>query len=312
MALPIRRNEDGALFIHPWELFQAIVAPKEYREEVESYIRTIKTTMNGLCRKCGACCRRKERINLHEFEGARIAYLLRTRKGIDAVLKHILHRPKPFNDYWKYILAFDDQCPFLENNCCSIYEDRPLICRLYPAFLEAYVDNRDATKPKDPLFSFSCQPKAPCVDDMKKVQKAVLDSGIIYSLRGYLWDLLEDRPFDLIALFCCPSLTSDSLGFVPMPDETDPDRLVAIINFQILEAYGKILGYPHLVFTDPSIMGAESLTEKDAVELATEESWGQAMKRSMAVYEQFITDYLHNVQKWLVEKGVIANDLEKF
>jgi hypothetical protein len=58
-------------------------------------------------------------------------------------------------------------------------------------------------------------------------------------------------------------------------------------------------------------MGAESLSEKDAEELATEESWAQAMKSSMDAYEQFITDYLRNVRKWLVDNGVIADDHEE-
>jgi len=75
------------------------------------------------CTKCGNCCkfitihitgedRRKlaRRLNITENE-FRSVYCRSTDKG------------------W----AFTDlQCPFLENNCCTVYEDRPGVCHAFP------------------------------------------------------------------------------------------------------------------------------------------------------------------------------------
>ena len=68
------------------------------------------------CKKCGSCC--SNYLPLSKSEKAKLKNIVKTRK-----LKPI---ERPFDSYPGLT------CPFLDNNNkCSIYEDRPLICKNY-------------------------------------------------------------------------------------------------------------------------------------------------------------------------------------
>lgn len=73
-------------------------------------------TCNGKCSKCGSCC--SNLLPLTDQEISNLKQIIKKRK-----LKPYSHLV--FNGY-------DMTCPFLnEKNQCSIYKDRPYICKIY-------------------------------------------------------------------------------------------------------------------------------------------------------------------------------------
>lgn len=76
------------------------------------------------CKTCANCC-------------ARISPILRN-DDIDQISKLLRIKPSVFiktylyEDEDKDLVFKDSPCPFLKNNECSIYEDRPSDCKSYP------------------------------------------------------------------------------------------------------------------------------------------------------------------------------------
>ena len=82
------------------------------------------------CKRCSACCRDTE------FR-RRILLLLET--DVERLLKY----SQDFFDSVSCIEPFigkmkimDSKCVFLEEGVCTVYEDRALLCRTYPFFIE--------------------------------------------------------------------------------------------------------------------------------------------------------------------------------
>jgi len=83
------------------------------------------------CLQCGECCRhlvgQKFGMAVTPKEKRRLE-ILGGRRGVNP---HLL--PLTWNGYKVTLYQFADKvCPFLKNNRCSIYEWRPLACRMYP------------------------------------------------------------------------------------------------------------------------------------------------------------------------------------
>jgi len=83
------------------------------------------------CLQCGECCRhlvgQKFGMAVTPEEKRRLE-ILGGRRGVSP---HFL--PLTWNGYKVTLYQFADKvCPFLRNNRCSIYEWRPLACRMYP------------------------------------------------------------------------------------------------------------------------------------------------------------------------------------
>jgi len=83
------------------------------------------------CVKCGICCGDTKEKNRHIL-------LLRTEAAqiATATLQSISEFTVDLKDKAPYSYEMkktaDGKCVFLENNCCTIYAFRPLICRFYP------------------------------------------------------------------------------------------------------------------------------------------------------------------------------------
>ncbi len=90
------------------------------------------TTVRFHCTKCGICCgdtkEKTRHILLLRTEVEQIAKI--TSQPISKFAVKIRNRT-PYT-YEMKKRAEDGKCVFLENNRCTIYSLRPLICRFYP------------------------------------------------------------------------------------------------------------------------------------------------------------------------------------
>jgi len=84
--------------------------------------------VNWRCLLCGKCCRdqpnRKRRILLTDYD------LERIKKS--QVKVNFYKEVEPIGAFKYQMLQKDGECVFLSSGRCTIYEDRPLICRFYP------------------------------------------------------------------------------------------------------------------------------------------------------------------------------------
>lgn len=106
------------------------------------------------CRRCGACCRNlKEQFMLGALDAYRLGNFLKKHmddiQTIEDVFSKYAHIGTIMEGYPVYLMntcGKDDACVFLENGCCSVYESRPGVCRLYPLTVDISADG------KRPLF----------------------------------------------------------------------------------------------------------------------------------------------------------------
>ena len=96
------------------------------------------------CVKCGICCgdteERTRHILLMEEEAEKIAST--TRKPIHDFAVKLANRT-PYRYEMKKATS-EGKCIFLEENRCTIYSKRPLICRFYPFGLETRQNKQKA------------------------------------------------------------------------------------------------------------------------------------------------------------------------
>jgi len=92
------------------------------------------------CEKCALCCGdtadRVRRILLLKVEAERISRLI--GKGVDAFADGVMG----FEPYVFQMKKIDGKCVFLEDNKCSVYRVRPLICVFYPFEIREVRENR--------------------------------------------------------------------------------------------------------------------------------------------------------------------------
>jgi Fe-S-cluster containining protein len=86
-----------------------------------------ETSIKPSCKKgCSFCCHIK--VDIVVIEGKRLL------SKFDKSLYHKILKQKELSDndrYTKGISKKDASCIFLKDGCCSIYEERPLNCRIY-------------------------------------------------------------------------------------------------------------------------------------------------------------------------------------
>lgn len=98
-------------------------------------------TINGECSKCGSCC--SAILPLQKSEIVRLKQLIKV-KGI---------KPhKQLNVLARASIMIDLTCPFLtENHQCSIYDERPFICKVFKC--DSKPSYSDFESLKEPLIS---------------------------------------------------------------------------------------------------------------------------------------------------------------
>lgn len=131
------------------------------REEFEAEVLGSVAEFWSICRFCGECCK-KLAIPLHALELPSIA---RAFKSNDELRRYILRNPYPLNIQSEFYLKIDSMCPFLVSARCTTYQNRPLVCRLFPIQVIAFRDN-PSSRFRDPLFWIvSGEARLPCMTD---------------------------------------------------------------------------------------------------------------------------------------------------
>jgi Fe-S-cluster containining protein len=112
--------------------------------ETATHIDSRSQAFGYVCRQCTRCCRNND-IKINPYEAAKLARNLglttaefratRTRDGAGIVLKH----------------TDTGACTFLggEGGGCSVYQDRPLVCRVFPLGRELLVDGSERYFPSE-------------------------------------------------------------------------------------------------------------------------------------------------------------------
>ena len=135
----------------------APVTENDLRRAVESLSRgngrelaAMYILQDGLCKRCGACCRTISASIAFGKEELKAAskYLKIPYKKLKRKIRALPLGSKIFNVPGR-------PCPFLrERNVCTIYEVRPMVCRLYPmgtAALSATITSKLDITPQCPI-----------------------------------------------------------------------------------------------------------------------------------------------------------------
>jgi Fe-S-cluster containining protein len=118
-----------------------------------------------VCNQCGRCCGDTE---------DRVRHIMLLKTDVASISNELLLKSHEFaekiSDFEPYIYEMkkteDGKCFFLENNLCTIYEIRPLICRFYPFQLENLGNNR---------YSFSYTNKCTAIGKGPRQKKAFFE-----------------------------------------------------------------------------------------------------------------------------------------
>lgn len=86
----------------------------------ESFILTMPKGIAWKCQNCGMCCKEND-VGLGDFDNIDYFYVK------DAIRKH-----NGFNHIKKKLDKEHSECIFLKNDKCSIYNMRPMTCKIYP------------------------------------------------------------------------------------------------------------------------------------------------------------------------------------
>lgn len=110
---------------------------------IEKAVEEFKEIMDSWCTHCGECCR-KQAVFLTDVEAPIITQSLKELGEVSLVKKHLGINSTVFNLWHRYVLHFDDYCPFHIDDRCSIYSKRPLTCQLYPMNFIGFIDRIDS------------------------------------------------------------------------------------------------------------------------------------------------------------------------
>jgi Fe-S-cluster containining protein len=95
--------------------------------EVEFYY---PAGLNWSCRRCGRCCM--------DVEGwdRRVLLLEKDIRRLEAAGEQGFHIPADEDRFVAVMRKRDGRCVFLGEDGCRVYEARPLLCRMYPFYVE--------------------------------------------------------------------------------------------------------------------------------------------------------------------------------
>ena len=130
------------------------------KSQYELAVLDLACEFRQLCTLCGNCCSNLK-IPLYPTERSIIARQLRREE----VSKYIWKNPYPFNIQSEFYFVVDGTCPFLEEDLCRIYPMRPLVCRLFPVQVKAFLDGLNRYH-REPLCDIpKGEPHYSCMQD---------------------------------------------------------------------------------------------------------------------------------------------------
>lgn len=129
-----------------------------------------------VCKKCGTCCRLSETkeqggLAIDEWDIKRLLKLAKEKGKVLDInpvygIYDSISKKRLVIQYGLY--ENGKNCPFLENNKCLIYNERPLFCRAFPVALESPFGRDDVPN----LITYSACPN---VSDIIKKRNKVSD-----------------------------------------------------------------------------------------------------------------------------------------
>ena len=89
--------------------------------------RVMEADRKASCSDCGRCCKETTHLSIWVTDPNYDAFMSAV-EGISHPESHIDRKPHGI------LLTLDDGCPFLDRqtNACTVYDVRPMICRIYP------------------------------------------------------------------------------------------------------------------------------------------------------------------------------------
>jgi Fe-S-cluster containining protein len=110
--------------------YERIIFPMDDGGEIREIHLTYPKKLSWCCLKCGKCCKNTQSKD-------RCILLLPSdieRIGLKEDFYHELNNNnKPFIGKMRMV---DNNCIFLRENTCSVYENRALLCRTYPFYIK--------------------------------------------------------------------------------------------------------------------------------------------------------------------------------
>ncbi|MHA2063403.1 MAG: YkgJ family cysteine cluster protein, partial [Candidatus Thorarchaeota archaeon] len=237
------------------------------RENLEIDLHQILEIINNMCTHCGECCK-TEYFFLTDFEAPIIAQHLSRKGGVQLIKKHIRENPTVFNRYERYIFHFQDGCPFHIDNRCSIYSDRPMICRLIPLAHLGFFDDMDLEL-RDSVFAVDKgQGNYACENAIMHIQEMERNTimGNSYSVR-----LLRQ-------MLACASLDKKGLAYCfGQPRQrgryfVSADAVGDLRSWILAEGYLLLRFKEEFDFSDDWLTYCTALTDDSANRLASEKA----------------------------------------
>ncbi len=233
---------------------------------IEKKVEDLKEIMDSLCTHCGECCR-KQAVFLTDVEAPIIALSLIEMGGTSFAKEHMSINSTVFNLWHKYVLNFDDYCPFHTDDRCLIYSKRPLTCQLYPINLIGFIDQPDSglrtayLEIERPSESHACGESCDeLIEVIKRVyQKRPESANEI--LQFFVSKYLDERGFGY--LFGQTRKTGNDAVTLSSSNPTADE-----ITYAILEHYGNQFDSPSEI-PDEILDYSKPIGDEDIVNLAS-------------------------------------------
>lgn len=231
---------------------------------IEKAVNEFREIMDSLCTHCGECCK-KQAVFLTDVEAPIIAQALIELGGTSLAKEHLGINSTIFNLWHRYVLNFDDYCPFHVDGQCLIYSKRPLTCQLFPINLIGFIDQPDSGfrtayfEVERPPESYACGESC---DEMIRVSKRVYEKEP--ESANEIFHFLVSTHLDERALgYLFGQTRKSGEDAVTLSSSTPTARE---ITFAILMQYGSQFDNPSEI-PDEFLEYSKSISDEDIIRL---------------------------------------------
>lgn len=202
------------------------------------------------------------------------------------VRRHVRTTGLEFNVLTEYSFSFRNRCPFVKENLCSVYEERPLVCRLFPAFLEAFYDVPGFYR--QPVFSIhQMKDETPCRQAIQELRdifgndmRSILETSGLNLLYPVILKMIQGSSVDSAYLFLNPSQPPSSPHFFQGPKgKIQGETMLNVLSSKFAKMKGVSQGtYKLSKFLKP-------VTSSDLRKLAKEETFQESERKAKEYVE---------------------------